>query len=258
VGFYTPELIDSAIPSVEVQVRPKIEAVVKAASVQAHAVALATLNEKEQRKYRELLARALGPREKPDLTAPLTPEQKEKMLAVLRKAIPEDQRTQLKSRGGMIQQVAAGVGIYCFTLLAARWGRRRTFLVSLSLAWASLVCTFATFNSPSQVYYLWPLLGFFTLAPFGGYAIYFPELFPTRLRTTGISFCYNVGRYITAFGLFILGPLASALQGVTSIPGFRLAAMVLSCAYLLGLVALIWAPETLHRPLPEEERGTTH
>ena len=100
--------------------------------------------------------------------------------------------------------------------------------------------------------YLWPVLGFFTLAPFGGYAIYFPELFPTRLRTTGISFCYNVGRYITAFGLFILGPLASALQGLTPIPGFRLAAMVLACSYLVGLAALIWAPETLHRPLPEE------
>ena len=39
-----------------------------------------------------------------------------------------------------------------------------------------------------------PLMGFTQLALFGGYAIYLPELFPTRLRSTGTSFCYNVGR----------------------------------------------------------------
>jgi len=105
---------------------------------------------------------------------------------------------------------------------------------------------------------LWPILSFFTLAPFGGYAIYFPELFPTRLRTTGTSFCYNVGRYITAFGVSILGPLAEALHGVTAIPGFRLAAMILASSYLLGIIALIWAPETVNKPLPEEERTTSH
>ena len=41
-------------------------------------------------------------------------------------------------------------------------------------------------------------MGFCQLALFGGYAIYFPELFPTRLRSTGTSFCYNVGRLVAA------------------------------------------------------------
>jgi MFS family permease len=258
VGFYTPELIDSAIPSIESQTRPKIERVVNASAAEEYRAALAGLDDKERRKYAELLTRASGSGRAIDGSQGLSPDQRQSMQLILHKAIPEDQRTKLKSKGGMIQQIAAGLGIYCFTLVAARWGRRRTFFVSLSLAWASLVLTFATFSSPWQVWYLWPILGFFTLAPFGGYAIYLPELFPTRLRTTGISFCYNVGRYITAFGLFILGPLASALQGLTSIPGFRLAAMVLSCSYLLGLVALIWAPETLNRPLPEDEKGFAH
>ena len=43
-----------------------------------------------------------------------------------------------------------------------------------------------------------PLMGFCQLGLFGGYAIYFPELFPTRLRSTGTSFCYNVGRFVAA------------------------------------------------------------
>jgi MFS family permease len=258
VGFYTPELIDNAIPTVEVQTRPKIEAIVNANSAEARSAGLAALDAKERRKYADLLGRASRPGEKIDVAQSLSSEQRERMTVILQKAIPEDRRTMLKSKGGMIQQIAAGLGIYAFTALAARWGRRRTFMLSLTLAWGSLVLTFSTFNSPHQVWYLWPLLGFFTLAPFGGYAIYFPELFPTRLRTTGISFCYNVGRYITAFGVFMLGPLAGALNGLTSVPGFRLAAIVLSCSYLFGLLALIWAPETLNRPLPEDQKGLAH
>ena len=51
-----------------------------------------------------------------------------------------------------------------------------------------------------------PLMGFCQLALFGGYAIYFPELFPTRLRSTGTSFCYNVGRLVAAAGPARAGP----------------------------------------------------
>ena len=262
VGFYTPELIDSAIPTIEVQTRPKVESVLRAATMTERTAAAGALDDKEKRKYAELLSRATayGQKIQPNealLTTP-TVEQRARMEAILSKAITEDKKTRLKSIGGILQQLAAFVGIYCFTIMAARWGRRKSFFVGLSLAWASLILTFATFNSPWQVWYLWPILGFCTLAPFGGYAIYFPELFPTRLRTTGTSFCYNVGRYITAFGLLILPPLSTALHGLTPLAGFRLAAMVLACAYLVGLVALIWAPETVNQTLPEDEKGPAH
>ena len=40
-----------------------------------------------------------------------------------------------------------------------------------------------------------------------GYAIYFPELFPTRLRGTGGGFCFNVGLVLAAPMLFASGPL---------------------------------------------------
>ena len=48
-------------------------------------------------------------------------------------------------------------------------------------------------------------MGFFQLSLFSGYAIYFPELFPTHLRSTGTSFCYNVGRFVAASGPALLG-----------------------------------------------------
>ncbi|MBU6402494.1 MAG: MFS transporter, partial [Verrucomicrobia bacterium] len=256
IGFYTPELIDNAIPAVEVVTRPKLESIVNAGDAAAHAVAMAALTEPERRKYVELMARIDSGRASRSavevLAAPLTPPQRERLRAVLRRAVTEDRKTGLKSLGGFLQQIGAFLGMFCFSALAARAGRRRAFLCALLAAWGSLVFTFVTFHRPWQIWYLWPFLGFCTLAPFGGYAIYFPELFPTRLRTTGTSFCYNVGRYVTAFGVFSLGPLAKFLHGLTPMPGFRLAAIVLSCAYVIGLAALWWAPETLGQPLPED------
>ena len=119
VGFYTPELIDSAIPTIELATRPKVEALLNAPSAQAHTAVLAALDEKEQRKFRDLLTRASAASATIDPLVPVTPEQSRNMRAILRKAITEDEKTQLKSRGGMLQQVAAFFGIYCFTMVAA-------------------------------------------------------------------------------------------------------------------------------------------
>jgi len=256
VAFYTPELIDSAIPSVESRLRPKLETILNAASPEAHAAAVSALDAQEQQKYRGLLARiaghARGTRPAAVLAVPLTPTQKAQFQSLLNKAVSEDEKTRLKSRAGYLQQIGAFLGIFSFTLMTAFLGRRLSFLIALLLAWGSLFLAFATFHEPKQILYLWPILGFGTLAPFGGYAIYLPELFPTRLRATGTSFCYNAGRYITAFGVLILSPLSKALEGVAGLPGFRVAAIVLAASYLAGIIALIWAPETVNQPLREE------
>jgi MFS family permease len=97
-----------------------------------------------------------------------------------------------------------------------------------------------------------PLMGFFQLAIFGGYAIYFPELFPTRLRSTGTSFCYNVGRLISAVGPWFLGFLTSTVFAGHEEPlPFRYAGVAMCSVFLLGLVALPFLPETKGKPLPE-------
>src|SRR5204863_9267651 len=133
VGFYTPELIDSAIPTVELQTRPKIETILNATSTEAHSSAVAALDEAQKRKYADLVLRispARDRREIADLLAnPLNGELREQMRSMLAKAIPEDQKTHLKMWGGILQQIGAFFGISCFTLLAARRGRRLSFLV---------------------------------------------------------------------------------------------------------------------------------
>jgi hypothetical protein len=97
-----------------------------------------------------------------------------------------------------------------------------------------------------------PLMGFCQLSVFGGYAIYLPELFPTRLRSTGTSFCYNVGRYVAALGPLTLGELARGLYGGYPPPTpLRYAGVTMCLVFIIGLVTLPFAPETKGKPLPE-------
>jgi len=81
------------------------------------------------------------------------------------------------------------------------------------------------------------------------YAIYLPELFPTSLRSTGTSFCYNFGRLIAATAPFTLGQLTRRLGG--DIEGFRTAGSWVALVLLVGLVVLPFLPETKDQPLPE-------
>src|SRR5690606_21695468 len=102
-----------------------------------------------------------------------------------------------------------------------------------------LIITAYVFNflqTAQDAYWMLPMMGFAQLALFAGYSIYFPELFPTRLRGTGVGFCYNTVRYLAAPAPILLGYLSQAFS-------FRSAAVLMSSVYLIGLVALIWAPE---------------
>src|ERR1051325_989007 len=91
VGFYSPELIDSAIPAVDPAPRSKIEAVVNAPSTETYLSAVNALDAKEKRKFIELVKRTVDPREKISdqeiLGAPLNAERKQKMNAILSRAI---------------------------------------------------------------------------------------------------------------------------------------------------------------------------
>ena len=98
-----------------------------------------------------------------------------------------------------------------------------------------------------------PIMGFCQLALFGGYAIYFPELFPTRLRSTGTSFCYNGARFVAAAAPSALGQLYGHFLTQTddTLQAFRLAGVVMCAIFLVGLIVLPFAPETKGKPLPE-------
>jgi hypothetical protein len=110
-------------------------------------------------------------------------------------------------------------------------------------------------NDFHQIFWMIPIMGFCILSLFAGYAIYFPELFPTYLRSTGTSFCYNVGRFVAAAGPFFLGTLIklyadSGDTANTAMP-LRYAGLTMCGIFVLGLLVLPFAPETKGKPLPE-------
>lgn len=150
----------------------------------------------------------------------------------------------------LVQNTGAFFGIYAFAYVSDRIGRRPTFGIFFVLAAISTAAVFGFLNEFWHIFVLIPIMGFCQLALFGGYAIYFPELFPTRLRSTGVSFCYNVGRLVAALGPLTLGLLTSRVYDGPD--RFRYAGMTMCLVLFVGLLALPFAPETRRQPLPEE------
>jgi len=153
----------------------------------------------------------------------------------------------------VLQNVGGFFGIYAYSVVTHWVGRKPAFAVSFVLAMLSTMLVYWSLDTFAEVFWMIPLMGFCQLALFGGYAIYFPELFPTRLRSTGTSFCYNVGRYVAAVGIFVLGKITNAIFSPDK--GYdepmRYAGVAMSAIFLIGLLALPFAPETKGQELPE-------
>ena len=168
----------------------------------------------------------------------------------------------------IVQNIGAFFGMILFSKLAQGIGRKKAFAIGFVCAFAATIFFYRNFATQSDIW-MSGVMGFFQLALFAGFAIYLPELFPTRLRSTGTSFCYNVGRFIAATGPLTLGKLQAhlAAQAVAALPAaadaaaqaearlgaFRNAACYLAGIYFVGLLVLPFLPETKGRPLPEDD-----
>jgi MFS family permease len=165
------------------------------------------------------------------------------------KGEPQSRIDEVRAFGTASQDIGAFFGMLAFTLVASFVSRRLAFLGAFLLSFLTTAYVFHNLNSASDAYWMLPLMGFAQFSLFAGYAIYFPELFPTRLRGVGVGFCYNTVRYLAAPAPILLGMLSTLVS-------FRTAAVIMAGIYLLGAVALIWAPETKGKPLPDEKPAT--
>jgi len=144
----------------------------------------------------------------------------------------------------MAQNLGGFFGVLAFSWFAQRSGRRLSFTLSLLASAIVVPAAFMLTNSFVTGLFMFGIMGFVLLSMFGGYAIYFPELFPTRLRSTGTGFCYNVARFVAAAAPFIFGHLSGMV-------GLRYAALLVSSVFLIGLLIIPFAPETKGKALPE-------
>jgi MFS family permease len=159
----------------------------------------------------------------------------------------------LQSYSSIAIQIGAFFGMYGFGVLSQRIGRKPTFAIALIAACVSTMSVFWFLREPWQLWVMVPIMGFCQLSLFAGYAIYFPELFPTHLRSTGTSFCYNVGRFVAAIGPLVSTAIthAFATPGRTPLEAIRYGGVTMCGVFLIGLFVLPFLPETRGKPLPE-------
>jgi MFS family permease len=147
--------------------------------------------------------------------------------------------------GMFLATTGIALGQLAFGPLAERLGRRGAFLAFQLGGLAASLVLFHLLSSATAIGLFLPLFGFLTVGMHAGYAVYFPELFPTHLRGTGAGFCFNGGRLLAAPALFAGGWMQKA-WGVSLTD----AAAALGWLFVVGSALLWFAPETRGRELP--------
>lgn len=160
--------------------------------------------------------------------------------------VKQDAAAKGKFAYGIVQTAGGGLGLLMFGPICARIGRRKTFILYhlMALALVPAICFLP--GSYMEMLILLPIFGFFALGIHAGYAIYFPELFPTHLRATGTSFCFNGGRLLAVPVLLLSGSLKAQYSG--NLPSVIAG---LGTLFLLGAVIMLFLPETYQEDLPE-------
>lgn len=142
--------------------------------------------------------------------------------------------------------VGGGLGLVLFGWISNMLGRKGAFVFYHAGGFVMALLMFQVLigrgASNSVLFVALPVFGFLTLGMHAGYAVYFPELFPTRLRGTGTGFCFNAGRFGTAAAMLLAGQLEWKPDDT---------ALKLAPLYAVGIVVTLLAKETRGTELPE-------
>ena len=142
--------------------------------------------------------------------------------------------------------LGGGLGLVMFGSISNLIGRKGAFIfyhvgAFISAALLFLVLSPGDYSRTVLLLFL-PVFGFLTLGMHAGYAVYFPELFPTRLRGTGTGFCFNAGRIGSAVAI-----AAAAILKWTPAQSSQ----YLIPLFAAGVIVTLLAKETRGEELPE-------
>jgi MFS family permease len=153
---------------------------------------------------------------------------------------------QWASYAGMAYNVGAIAGYIGLGFFADVWGRKPVTLAFVAIAWLTTPVVFLWTHDLSLLLLASVVNGFFSLGLYSWMPVWLPELFPTRIRATGVAFVFNTPRFIAWVGPLIAGWL------VANMGGFSNAAMTMALIYAVGLLSVPFLPETRGKPLPED------
>jgi MFS family permease len=148
-------------------------------------------------------------------------------------------------QGMMLWGVGGILGYASFGFLADALGRRPTIVFYNIGAIASGLFLYLGLETYAWYPITLVVFGYFVYGVFSGHAVYMPELFPTHVRATAVSFCNGSGRIITSFGPLVAGLLVVPFGG-----SFNKAAAVMTCFAVLSILAMALGRETRHQELP--------
>lgn len=151
---------------------------------------------------------------------------------------------------GVVQvviSIGAIIGCLVAPLVGGRIGRRPAYFGLCLLSLVSCAYLFRMFDHYSVPFVIMAgVVGAVTAAFYGWLPLYLPELFPTRVRTTGQGLSFNFGRIFAAAGALATGRLMEFFGG-----SYPKACATITLVYLVGMVMIWFAPETKGRPLPD-------
>lgn len=151
----------------------------------------------------------------------------------------------LQAHVGQARAVTGMVGSLLGGWIASVVGRRRTyFVVSLAALFCAQYAFWFLVPTDRSFLFWVAALGFFSGIYFGWLPLFLPELFPTRVRSTGAGVSFNFGRIVTAVTVFATGALTEHFAG-----DYAQIGRVTSLIFAIGLLAIWLAPDTSGREL---------